>query len=120
MTALPTILLVDDETTVREVVAQMLSDSGFQVMTASSGTDALRIIYQRSIDLLFTDIIMPGIDGVELAKRARQVRPELKVLFATGYAQKAFERDAIRRGRVIYKPFRREQLLAEVESALAA
>jgi CheY-like chemotaxis protein len=92
-----TILVVDDDTVVRDVVIQMLSTHGFGVLTAGSGYEALRILTQRTVDLLLTDIVMPGMDGVELAKEARQLRPGLKVLFGTGYAQKAVERGAIQR-----------------------
>jgi two-component system, cell cycle response regulator CpdR len=110
---------------VRDVVVRMLSANGFGVLTASDGSEALRILGQRSVDLLFTDIVMPGMDGVELARHARQVRPGLKVLFGTGYAQtgyaqKAIERDAIHQARVVYKPFRQAELVKEIEALLAA
>jgi CheY-like chemotaxis protein len=114
------ILVVDDDNAVRDVVARMLSANGFGVLTASDGSEALRILGQRSVDLLFTDIVMPGMDGVELARQARQVRPGLKVLFATGYAQKAIERDAIHQARVVYKPLRQAELVKEIEALLAA
>jgi CheY-like chemotaxis protein len=114
------ILVVDDDNAVRDVVARMLSANGFGVLTASDGSEALRILGQRSVDLLFTDIVMPGMDGVELARQARQVRPGLKVLFATGYAQKAIERDAIHQTRVVYKPLRQAELVKEIEALLAA
>ena len=65
------ILVVDDDNAVRDVVVQMLSANGFGVLTASDGSEALRILGQRSVDLLFTDIVMPGMDGVELARWAR-------------------------------------------------
>jgi CheY-like chemotaxis protein len=119
------ILIVDDDNAVRDVVVRMPSANGFGVLTASDGSEALRILGQRSVDLLFTDIVMPGMDGVELARHARQVRPGLKVLFGTGYAQtgyaqKAIERDAIHQARVVYKPFRQAELVKEIEALLAA
>src|ERR1700719_2475563 len=92
------ILLVDDDAAVRDVVMQMLSEKGFGALTAGDAHEAIRILTERPVDLLFTDIIMPGMDGVQLAKQARLMRPGIKVLFATGYAQKAVERDAIRHG----------------------
>ena len=63
---------------------------------------------------------MPGMDGVELAQRAKLVRPGLKVLFVTGYPQRAAERDATSHGRILHKPLREAELLREVEGALAA
>jgi CheY-like chemotaxis protein len=114
------ILVVDDDIAVRDVIVRMLSANGFRVLTASDGSEALRILSQRSVDLLFTDIVMPGMDGVELARQARQVRPGLKVLFGTGDAQKAIERDAGHQARVVYKPFRQAELMKEIEALLAA
>jgi PleD family two-component response regulator len=62
------ILIVDDDNAVRDIVVRMPSANGFGVLTASDGSEALRILGQRSVDLLFTDIVMPGMDGVELAR----------------------------------------------------
>jgi CheY-like chemotaxis protein len=120
VTRLFTILVVDDDNAVRDVVVQMLSTHGFGVLTAGGGHEALRILAQGTVDLLFTDIVMPGMDGVELAKEARRLRPGLKVLFGTGYAQKAVERGAIQSARVLYKPFRQAELVKEIDSLLLA
>ena len=62
------ILVVDDDNAVRDVVVRKPSAKGFGVLTATDGSEALRILGQRSVDLLFTDIVMPGMDGVELAR----------------------------------------------------
>jgi CheY-like chemotaxis protein len=120
MARLFTILVVDDDDAVRDVVVQMLSAKCFGVLAARSGYEALRILAERPVDVLFTDIVMPGMDGVELAKEARQLRPGLKVLFGTGYAQRAVERGAIQSARVLYKPFRQAELVKEIESLLSA
>ena len=114
------ILVVEDDTAVRDVVIRLLSEKGFGVLTANGAHEALQVLKQRSVDLLFTDIIMPGMDGVALAKEARRLRPGLKVLFATGYAQMATTRDAIRHGRVLYKPLRAIELIQAVETLIAA
>jgi two-component system cell cycle response regulator CpdR len=98
----------------------MLSEKGFGVLTAGDAYDAIRILAERPVDLLFADIILPGMDGVQLAKQARQMRPGIKVLFTTGYAQKAFERGAVRQGNVLFKPVRERELAREVELLLAA
>jgi CheY-like chemotaxis protein len=113
------ILLVEDEPDVRDVVIRILSEKGFGVLSAPDGFEALRILAAGRVDLLFTDIVMPGMDGVELAKRAKALRSGLKVLFATGYPQRAAERNAIHHGRILYKPLRQVELLREVEAALA-
>jgi len=81
------VLVVDDEALVREVGAELLIDLGFQVLEADSGEAALRILESRpDISLLFTDVRMPGMDGVELARRAALLNPRLKVIFVSGYS----------------------------------
>jgi CheY-like chemotaxis protein len=119
VTQLLTILLVEDDSAVRDVVMRMLSDKGFGVLSASDAHEALRILETRPVDLLFTDIIMPGMDGVQLAKEAKRLRPGLKVLFATGYAQRAGERQALRLGQVLYKPLRTAEIITAVQLLLA-
>jgi CheY-like chemotaxis protein len=114
------ILLVEDDAAVRDVVTQVLSEMGFGVLTAGDAYEAIRILTERHVDLLFTDIIMPSMDGVQLAKQAKLIRHGIKVLFATGYAQKAVERGAMHVGRVLYKPLRRDEIIQVVEALLAA
>ena len=119
-----TILVVEDESAARNLVMRMLSDKGFGVLTANDGNQVLRILSERPVDLLFADIGPPGIDGVQLAKQAKIIQPGLKVLFATGYAQRATERAteraAMHLGRVLFKPLREAMVLREVEVLLAA
>ena len=80
-----TVLVVDDDASVLEVVADMLEDLGCDVISAGSGTDALDHLRRNDkISILITDINMPGMDGHELAERARRIRPELKVLQLSG------------------------------------
>jgi two-component system, cell cycle response regulator CpdR len=115
-----TVLFVEDDTSVRDVVIRILSEKGLGVLTAADAYEAIRILAERHVDLIFTDIIMPGMDGVQLVKQAKLIRPGIKVLFTTGYAQKAVERDAMRLGKVLYKPIREPELVREVEALLAA
>src|SRR5260221_11119792 len=75
---------------------------------------------ERPVDVLFADIVMAGIDGVRLARQAKLMRPGIKVLFATGYPQKATERNAMHVGGVLYKPLRAVEVVREVEALLAA
>ena len=90
-----TILFVEDDSAVRDIIMQMLYQRGFAVLTAADAYDAIRILSERQVDVLFTDIMMPGMDGVELAKQARLIQPGIKVLFETGYAQLATTRRAV-------------------------
>ena len=113
-----TILFVEDETSVRDVIVRMLSEKGFRVFAAADGYDAVQILAAHHVDLLFTDVVMPGIDGVQLARQAKLMRPAIKVLFTTGYAQRAAERQAMRLGRILFKPLRHAELIREVEVLL--
>lgn len=84
-----TILLVEDETFVREVTEQVLKSAGYRVVTAKNGAEAL-VRYNRhscELDLLLTDLLLPGESGRALAGKLRLQQPELKVLFVTGYAE---------------------------------
>ena len=115
----PTILFVEDESAVRDVVVRSLSEKGFRVLAASNARDALRILDVLQIELLFTDIVMPGMDGVELARHAKAVQPDIRILFATGYMQRAVERGTRQLGRVLLKPVREAKMVREIEALLA-
>jgi two-component system, cell cycle response regulator CpdR len=114
------ILVVEDEIAMRDLVMRMLSEKGYGVLTANSADEALDVLRQRSVDLLLTDIMMPGTDGVKLAKKAERLRPGLKVMFITGYVELATRHDAMRHGPVLYKPVRPAELMRGVEQVLAA
>ena len=88
-----TVLLVEDERVVRQFVARALRACGYTVIEAVDGSEALRLAagHGGRIDLLVTDVVMPGIDGVDLARRLRHDRADLKVLYISGYAERAME-----------------------------
>jgi len=82
------ILMVDDDKPILEVVSEALADEGYAVLTATNGEEALEKIHNdASIDILFSDVVMPGLSGVDLAKRAASLRPELKIVLASGHAE---------------------------------
>jgi PAS domain S-box-containing protein len=114
------ILLVDDDPDVRAVAAAMLREVGHTVIEAGSGGAALECLEQDDprIDLLIADLAMPGMSGFELARAARQGRPELPILFVTGFADISPPEDAICET-VLQKPFRADELAAKVAEALA-
>lgn len=117
-----TILVVEDDGAVREHVVAQLRALGYQVVEASAGAEAIEILKQTSsIDLLFTDVVMPGgMGGKELADLARQLRPNLKVLYTSGYT----ENSIVHHGKLdpgvklLNKPYRREQLAVKVREIL--
>ena len=117
------ILVVDDEPAVRRFVTDALRSSGYEVVAASSGRDALVSVYgeRRTPELLLTDIEMPGMSGVELAARVRADRPGIRVILMTGLetsAALARERAGLVEG-VLLKPFGLAELLHAVLDALA-
>jgi PAS domain S-box-containing protein len=114
-----TILLVEDDAGVRAVTAAMLKELQFTVIEADNGSRALDIVdSQPDIDLLFTDIVMPGMNGFELGRLARERRPQLPVLYATGYSAQyaAPEKGAD----VLAKPYRESDLLLKLRVLLMA
>jgi CheY-like chemotaxis protein len=105
-----TILIVDDDPGVLDYASNVLKECGYTVLTAADGATALVLLRNHpQVDLLFTDVVMPGLDGIEVARRACQESPGLKVLFTSGYAA-----GAIPAGRLLKKPYRPQQLAGEI------
>ncbi|WP_157220218.1 ATP-binding protein [Flavisphingomonas formosensis] len=121
-TAGETVLVVDDEPTVRMLIVDALSDLGYSCIEADDGPSGLRILQsQGRIDLLITDVGLPGgLNGRQIADAARQTRPELRILFVTGYAENAvLNHGHIERGmEVLTKPFAVDDLLRRVAMLL--
>jgi two-component system, cell cycle sensor histidine kinase and response regulator CckA len=117
-----TILLVDDGNALREVIQRVLEDFGYRVLVARNGEDALTVAEQHgeAIDILLTDVVMPQLGGRELATRLWHDRPDLRVLFMSGYTEDSVVRPALRRPGVgfIGKPFRPDILAKRVRELL--
>lgn len=114
-----TVLVVEDEAEVRRLSAEALRDLGYAVVEAPDAAQALALLPDLPrADLLFTDIVMPGLNGFQLAERARALRPDLKVLFTTGYAHGAGGEEAAVTAQVLAKPFAVDQLARKVRDAL--
>ncbi len=118
------ILIVEDNSSVREVAAAMIEEMGFETLTATNGHEGLQMIdNNRDIDLVLSDVIMAGgMNGPELAAKAMKLRPELKILFMSGYAPGSVRQmqdlpDTIE---LVNKPFTRNDLTEKVRKALAA
>ena len=111
-----TILIADDDPDLTEVVAGGLGEAGYTVLTAASGYDAIGVLADNWVTLLITDIRMPGIDGFELARQAKVMRPTIKVIYLGGAAM---ESDGPVHGPVLQKPIRMGDLLDEVGRQLA-
>ena len=117
-----TVLVVEDQEAVRELTKTVLEAYGYQVLEAVNGAEALACVEQHSdeIHLLLTDVIMPGMNGMDLSKRLRALRPKLKVLFTSGYPSEVIARRGVVERDVAYlpKPFNPETLVAKVRSVL--
>lgn len=116
------VLVVDDDAFIQALTANMLTDLGYEVFEAASGAEALDILSRdESIDVLFTDVMMAGMGGRELAEKAQAFRPELKVVFASGYFPHALrEKGVLAPGTdVLVKPYRRRDLARVMARILA-
>ncbi len=110
-----TILIVDDEELLSSLTKKILSQSGFlKLLTAASGKEALAILAKNRVDLLLTDIIMPEMNGHELATRAKKTHPEIKILFISGYSEETNDSPI----KKIQKPVEAKELLAQVSMVL--
>jgi two-component system cell cycle sensor histidine kinase/response regulator CckA len=118
-----TILVVEDHPAVRGMVRETLEQLGYTVLEATDGYEALRMIEKetREIQLLLTDVIMPLMNGRELATRLRSLRPETKVLYMSGYTDEVLAFHGIAHPEIsfIQKPFTNPELAAKIELALA-
>ncbi len=117
-----TILLVEDESTVRTITERMLASTGHRVLAAGDAAEALALSarFSEPIDLLVTDVVMPGMDGPALAERLRQERPGLRTLFISGYAREhVIPSGSDGSYAFLAKPFTREVLVTQVTKLLA-
>jgi PAS domain S-box-containing protein len=117
--AVGTVLVVEDDPDVREFAVEVLQGLGYRIFEAADGPTALRILSREpEVDLLFTDVVMPGPNGFEVAREARALRPALKVLFTSGYTANALPSERPFEGRLIHKPYKPIDLAREVREML--
>jgi CheY-like chemotaxis protein len=117
-----TVLLVEDEAALRNLAQEILRDQGYKVIAAGSGREALELAgsHKAPIDLLVTDVVMPGMDGRELADRLGPVHPETRCLFMSGYTDDAVVRRGVREEGMpfLQKPFTIDALALKVREVL--
>ncbi len=110
------ILLAEDDRVMREYLTRALERSGYAVTAVDRGTAALPLLQTESFDLLLTDIVMPEMDGIELAQKAGELCPDLRVMFITGFAAVTLKAGrAMPQARVLSKPFHLRDLVLEVD-----
>jgi two-component system cell cycle response regulator CpdR len=110
------ILLAEDDSSMREYLARALERVGYSVKAVGCGTEALPLLESESFDLLLTDIVMPEMDGIELAQKAGVIDPTIRVMFITGFAAVALQSGrAAPEAKMLSKPFHLKDLVAEVD-----
>ena len=110
------ILLAEDDNAMREYLQRALERAGYSVASVDRGTAALPLLEQESFDLLLTDIVMPEMDGIELAQRAGAIAPDMRVMFITGFAAVTLKAGkAVPQAKVLSKPFHLRDLVLEVD-----
>jgi two-component system, cell cycle sensor histidine kinase and response regulator CckA len=116
------VLVAEDEETIRRLVGEVLARSGYEVFPAANGDEALRLldVHRDGIDLLLTDVVMPGMSGPDLARAASKVKPSLRVLFTSGYTSEPDEAFDDPDVAFIGKPFSPQALVAKVQAVLDA
>jgi two-component system, cell cycle response regulator CpdR len=114
------ILLAEDDDSMRGFLERALEKAGYEVVAFDNGRDALDRLGQEPFTLLLTDIVMPQMDGIELARRAGELDPALKIMFITGFAAVTLNTDqqAPKDARVLSKPFHLKDLVGEVDRLL--
>ena len=110
------ILLAEDEEAMRTYLARALENAGYDVVAVDRGTEALPLLESEHFDLLLSDIVMPEMDGIELAQRCNEVSPSTKVMFITGFPAVTLKASRDQpRANVLSKPFHLKDLVLEVD-----
>ena len=118
----PRILLAEDDDSMRGFLVRVLEKAGYDVIDYANGEEAFERLKSEPFTLLLTDIVMPKMDGIELARRASELDPELKIMFITGFAAVVLNSEvaAPKDARVLSKPFHLKDLVREVDRLLDA
>ena len=116
------ILLAEDDDDMRRFLVRALENAGHSVVSFDNGLSAYHRLREEPFELLLTDIVMPEMDGIELARRATQLDPDIKVMFITGFAAVALNPDSQtpKDAKILSKPFHLRELVTEVDKLLAA
>jgi two-component system, cell cycle response regulator CpdR len=110
------ILLAEDEQAMREYLARALEKSGYEVVAVDRGTEAAPLLESQEFDLLLTDIVMPEMDGIELARHCSKVSPQTQVMFITGFSGVTLRAgQSMPNAKILSKPFHLKDLVLEVE-----
>ena len=116
------ILIAEDDESMRRFLARALTEAGHRVRAVGDGIEAADRLARDDFDLLLADVVMPGLDGIELARRAVAEKPGLRIMFITGFAAVAMKNSELETARVkvLSKPFHLRDLVAQIDRMLAA
>jgi len=116
------ILLAEDDNDMRRFLVKALENAGYQVSSYDNGLSAYQRLREEPFEMLLTDIVMPEMDGIELARRASELDPDIKIMFITGFAAVALNSDstAPKNAKVLAKPVHLRELVSEVNKMLVA
>lgn len=110
------ILLAEDDAAMREYLTRALEKSDYEVVAVEDGTDAIPHLTEKSFDLLLTDIVMPGMDGIELAQQCAALSPKTEVMFITGFSGVRLKAgEEMPKAKILSKPFHLRELVMEVD-----
>jgi two-component system, cell cycle response regulator CpdR len=112
------IILAEDDESMRGFLVRALERAGYHVTSFANGREAFERLRREPFTLLLTDIVMPQMDGIELARRAAELDPDLKIMFITGFAAVTLNSEAPKDARVLSKPFHLKDLVREVDQLL--
>ncbi len=113
-----TVLVVEDAESIRKMVCAMLMRSGYRCLEAADGNEALRVLDGQAVKLVLTDVVMPNMDGAELARHLARLRPDLRVIFMSGYADDPLVTAVKGSAAFLPKPFTASALMDKVRQAL--
>ena len=111
------ILLAEDDNDMRRFLVKALENAGFQVSSYDNGLSAYQRLREEPFEMLLTDIVMPEMDGIELARRASELDPDIKIMFITGFAAVSLRAEEnVPQAKLLSKPFHLKDLVREVDS----
>ena len=118
----PRILVVDDDPGMRITLEGIIEDEGYEVVGVANGYEAIELVHEERFDLIFMDIKMPGINGVETYREIKKASPQAVAVMMTGFSVEELVKEALREGAygVIYKPFAMEQIIDIMQSVLTS